>query len=64
LGHVGFEADDFVLEPFGFLRGVAMVVFIYALNECVASMQMRWGDEPEPDAPDERMQQFGYRQQH
>ena len=53
LRHEGFEADDFVLEPFGFLRGMAVVVPVSRLREFAEVMRMMRCAHPMQNALDD-----------
>lgn len=56
--HKRFEANDFVLKPFGFLRAIAMVVFAGWLNTLAAIVRTMRCMYPTHDALEVRVQEF------
>ena len=42
LGHECFEADDLILDPFGLLCGMAMVIPVDEMRVFVAAAWTRW----------------------
>ena len=58
LRHKGFEADDFGFEPFGFLRGMAVVVSVIQLRKFAAVVRTMCVTHPTHDALEVRVQEF------